>query len=161
MDPSPETAVLIQVATRNVPGALIASGNIRWYATRATWSQQMVVGGLASWTKAAGGVAPSARHPLPAVTVSAVRSQTDQVSFHVDRTGVPVLVRVSYFPSWHATGAMGPWRAEPNLMVVVPTAHDVTLTYGSSGPDTLGLALTLIGVLVLAALVWRRFSSFA
>ena len=35
IDPSPETAVLIQVATRNVPGALIASGDIRWYAARA------------------------------------------------------------------------------------------------------------------------------
>jgi len=36
IDPSRETAVLIQIATRNVPGALIASGNIRWYATRAS-----------------------------------------------------------------------------------------------------------------------------
>ena len=36
VDPSPETAVLIQIATRNVTGALIASGNIRWYATRAS-----------------------------------------------------------------------------------------------------------------------------
>jgi methyl-accepting chemotaxis protein len=36
LDPSPETAVLIQIATRNVPTALIASGNIRWYATRAS-----------------------------------------------------------------------------------------------------------------------------
>ena len=36
VDPSSETAVLIQIATRNVPSALIASGNIRWYATRAS-----------------------------------------------------------------------------------------------------------------------------
>ena len=36
IDPSPETAVLIQIATRNVPSALVASGNIRWYATRAS-----------------------------------------------------------------------------------------------------------------------------
>ena len=36
VDPSAETAVLIQIATRNVPEALIASGNIRWYATRAS-----------------------------------------------------------------------------------------------------------------------------
>src|SRR5258706_593901 len=36
VDPSPETAVLIQIAARNVPGALIASGNVRWYAGRAT-----------------------------------------------------------------------------------------------------------------------------
>ena len=28
--------MLIQIATRNVPGALIASGNVRWYATRAS-----------------------------------------------------------------------------------------------------------------------------
>ncbi|HEY4213879.1 MAG TPA: methyl-accepting chemotaxis protein [Steroidobacteraceae bacterium] len=36
IDPSPETAVLIQIATRNVPGALIASGDVRWYAGRAS-----------------------------------------------------------------------------------------------------------------------------
>ncbi len=36
VDPSPETSVLIQIATHDVPEALIASGNIRWYATRAS-----------------------------------------------------------------------------------------------------------------------------
>jgi methyl-accepting chemotaxis protein len=36
VDPSPETAVLIQIATHDVPEALIASGNIRWYANRAS-----------------------------------------------------------------------------------------------------------------------------
>jgi methyl-accepting chemotaxis protein len=36
VDPSPETAVLIAIATRNVPDALIASGNVRWYAARAS-----------------------------------------------------------------------------------------------------------------------------
>ena len=65
----------------------------------------------------------------------------DQISFHVDKTGVPVLVKISYFPDWHATGAEGPWRAEPNLMVVVPTSHNVVLYYGSSGPGDLGESL--------------------
>ncbi len=130
----------------------------RWYADPAEWSQQLVAGGLASWTKAPLGVAPAEHHALPAVTVSDVHATDDQVSFHVSRTGVPVLVRVSYFPSWHATGAQGPWRSEPNLMVVVPTAHDVTLTYGMSGPDKLGLVLSVIGVFVLLVLVWRRFA---
>jgi methyl-accepting chemotaxis protein len=36
VDPSPQTAALIQIATRDVPGALIASGNVQWYATRAS-----------------------------------------------------------------------------------------------------------------------------
>ena len=34
IDPSPETAVLIQIATRNVPAALIATHDVRWYAAR-------------------------------------------------------------------------------------------------------------------------------
>jgi methyl-accepting chemotaxis protein len=36
VDPSPQTASLIEIATRDVPGALIASGNVQWYATRAS-----------------------------------------------------------------------------------------------------------------------------
>jgi methyl-accepting chemotaxis protein len=36
VDPSPQTAALIQIAARDVPGALIASGNVQWYATRAS-----------------------------------------------------------------------------------------------------------------------------
>jgi methyl-accepting chemotaxis protein len=35
VDPSPQTAALIAVATRDVPGALIAAGEVQWYATSA------------------------------------------------------------------------------------------------------------------------------
>ena len=35
VDPSPRTAALIQVATHDVPDALIASGEVQWYATSA------------------------------------------------------------------------------------------------------------------------------
>ncbi len=35
VDPSPQTAALIQVATRDVPGALVAAGQMQWYATSA------------------------------------------------------------------------------------------------------------------------------
>ena len=48
-------------------------------------------------------------------------------------------------------------------MVVVPTSHDVTLTYGSSSADVLGLAATVIGWSALVGLFvvptlrsWRR-----
>ena len=71
----------------------------------------------------------------PATTVSDVRQTDGSISFHVDRVGTPVEVRVSYFPNWQASGADGPWRVAPNLMVVVPTSHDVTLTYGSVPAD--------------------------
>ena len=78
--------------------------------------------------------------------------QTDSsISFHVDRVGTPVEVRVSYFPNWKATGADGPWRAAPNLMVVVPTSHDVTLTYGSSPSDEIGQVVSLVSLAAAVA----------
>ena len=73
-----------------------------------------------------------------------------KVSFHVSRVGVPVVVRVSYYPRWHASGASGPWRVSPNLMVVVPTARDVTLTYGADATNEVGIALTLAALAVAA-----------
>ncbi|MDQ1519923.1 MAG: hypothetical protein QOI55_996, partial [Actinomycetota bacterium] len=76
--------------------------------------------------------------------------------FHVSRTGVPVVVKSSYFPNWQATGANGPWRLAPNLMVVVPTERDVALTYGVTGVDWLGRLGTLLGIVGLVLLVlWK------
>jgi hypothetical protein len=37
-------------------------------------------------------------------------------------------------------------------MVVVPTSHDVSLTYGTSGADVLGLLASLVGLVALAGL---------
>ena len=45
----------------------------------------------------------------------------------------------------------------PNLMVVVPTSHHVTLTYGTTPVNQLGEAATVIGVLALIGLVgWPK-----
>ena len=68
------------------------------------------------------------------------------ISFTVDKVGVPVLVRASYFPNWTVRGADGPYRVTPNLMVVVPTETDVELTYGRSPIELISLGLTLTGV---------------
>jgi hypothetical protein len=76
------------------------------------------------------------------------------VSFDVDRPGVPVLVKVSYFPNWRAHGARGPWRATPNEMVVVPTRRHVTLAYEKTAIDDAGLLVTAAAVLGLIVL-WR------
>jgi hypothetical protein len=59
---------------------------------------------------------------------------------------VPVLVKISYFPNWHVSGAKGPYRIAPNLMVVVPTSTDVHLTYERSRLDYFAYLLTLIGI---------------
>jgi hypothetical protein len=135
-----------------------------WYADPGRWSQQLVAAGPSSWATAGAAAASSGRTlsaiPEPTVTVSHVQVGSDTVRFHVDRTGVPVLVKVSYFPSWQASGATGPYRAMPNLMVVVPTNHDVVLHYGTSPAARLGTWLTVVGVGCLAVLVARRRHGF-
>ena len=127
-----------------------------WYADPTRWDVPLAAGGPASWERVTADQQPKAV-PVPHTTVSDVHSGTDTISFHVSRTGTPVVVRTSYFPNWHASGAQGPWRITPNLMVVVPTSHQVTLSYGSSPADLVGLAASVAGVATLAGLwLWRR-----
>jgi hypothetical protein len=90
---------------------------------------------------------------LPAVEVSDVVIDQQSLSFSVDQIGVPVLVKVSYFPNWEASGADGPFRIAPNMMVVVPTANEVTLTYGRTTKDWTFLLLTLVGIGL--CVLWR------
>ena len=85
------------------------------------------------------------------VEVSDIVRGNHLISFTVSRIGVPILVRTSYFPNWSASGAEGPYRVTPNLMVVVPTDVRVELSYGRSGVESASLLITLAG---LAAAGW-------
>jgi hypothetical protein len=87
--------------------------------------------------------------------VSNVEVDTMAIRFDVDQIGLPVLVRTSYFPNWQVSGADGPYRVAPNLMVVVPTDTSVELTYGRSGIEVFAMGLTLVGVIF--AFASRRF----
>jgi hypothetical protein len=91
-------------------------------------------------------------------------TMTDQtIDFTTDRIGEPHIVKVSYFPNWHAEGAKGPWLLSPGLMVVVPTQAHVRLVYGDTPVETAGKTLTGLGlaILVLPALpgAFRRLGA--
>lgn len=90
--------------------------------------------------------------PLPPVQVSNITWDDDDVIFDVDQPGVPVLVKVSYFPNWKVSGGEGPYRVAPNLMVVIPTSNHVRLHYGYVGVDYAANALTLLGIVALILL---------
>ena len=89
---------------------------------------------------------------LPAVNVSEVVIDEQELSFTVDQVGVPVLVKVSYFPNWVVDGAEGPYRVAPNMMVVVPTENEVTLSFERSSSDVFFYLLTLLGIGMLIVL---------
>lgn len=92
------------------------------------------------------------RVELPEVEVSNIEWGRESIEFDVDQIGVPVLVKVSYFPNWKVDGADGPYRVTPNLMVVVPTDTHVRLHYGYIGIDYVSYALTGIGIVALVFL---------
>ncbi len=68
------------------------------------------------------------------------------ISFTTNAIGVPHLVKTSYFPNWQATGAEGPYRASPSLMVVIPTQENVSLEFGRTWAENLGMVLTILAI---------------
>ena len=131
--------------------------SVSWYGHPDRWSVELAAGGEPSWPRVSAHATNPPEVRVPNTKVTRIRQSANSISFHVDRVGTPVLVKISYFPNWHAIGADGPWRVTPNLMVVVPTTHDVTLAYGSSTPETLGLIASIGGVVILlGSLVARR-----
>jgi phosphomannomutase len=124
-----------------------------WYTDPSRWRVPLAAGGPEEWQRIAVGEEPAAI-PVDPTGISNISTDTDRISFDVTRTGSPVLVKMSYFPNWKVSGAEGPWRVSPNLMVVVPTSQHVTLHYGYTWVEELGWVIALLGLLGLV-LLWR------
>lgn len=128
---------------------------VDWYQHEDRWDVPLAASGPKDWPRVQGADPTPPRDAVAAATVNNIRATDDGISFDVDQPGTPVLVKASYFPNWQASGAKGPWRVTPNLMVVVPTAKHVSLHYGTTPVDVLGWVLTLLGI-VGAVWLWRR-----
>ena len=88
--------------------------------------------------------------------VTDVVLEDHRISFTTDAIGVPHLVKVSYFPNWTATGAEGPYRAAPSLMIVIPTDEHVVIDFKQSWPERTGMLVTVVVIGLLAASMIRR-----
>ena len=131
------------------------SANEYWWTTPSAWSVLGASDGPSNWPRVR---AMTAMRTVsaPVALVSKTSSTSSSISFHVSRVGTPVLVRMSYYPRWHVAGANGPYRVSPNFMVVVPTAKEVTLSYGSSSVTSIGGLITLLAVARGGVLLARR-----
>jgi hypothetical protein len=118
---------------------------VEWYLDPERWDVPLATSGPESWARVAADDPDPPRSALPPVEVTGVETGTDEISFRVDQTGVPVLVKASYFPNWRVDGAEGPYRVSPNQMVVIPTENEVTLSYGTSWIDVLGWLMSIAG----------------
>ena len=124
-----------------------------WYMDPTAWNVWPSSGGPKDWQRIAEGETPTA-NPTTPVAVTNTQIGRDTISFDVTKPGTPILVKVSYFPNWKVSGAEGPWRVGPNLMVVVPTSDHVTLSYGMTMVDWGSWFATILGVVGIV-LLWR------
>lgn len=128
---------------------------VPWFSDPNALDRPLTDDGPAAWTRAPAAKARAAKkQPLPKVDVSNIHTTESSIEFDVSRTGVPVMVKTSWYPNWTAEGAEGPWRATPNFMVVVPTSKHVKLTFSTATVDWVGRVLTLVGLVGLGGLVW-------
>jgi hypothetical protein len=131
---------------------------VPWFDDPDALDRPLTDGGPARWVRAPmedARAQPEER--LPAVEVTNIRRSNERIEFDVSRTGVPVMVKTSFYPNWEVSGAEGPWRATPNFMVVVPTERHVVVSYGTTTWEWLGRVLTVLGIVGLVLLVlWGR-----
>jgi hypothetical protein len=139
------------------------SSQAKWLDANQTWwlapklqSVYLAMSGPSSWPRANSVTSMTTSGTLPPVKVSHVKAGLQSLSFHVSRVGVPMLVKISYYPRWHVTGGTGPFRVSPNLMVVVPTSKNVSLNYTSTPSLTIGNIVS--DLTVLAGLVTIFFA---
>jgi hypothetical protein len=95
----------------------------------------------------------------PTTSVTDIHVTNHRISFRVKRLNRPVLIRETYSPEWHVWGANQVYQAEPNEMMVVPTRHDVLLTFENPASVPLGFVVTLLSWVWLTALLlvpWRH-----
>jgi len=140
------------------------AGGRTWQDAAVEWFQDptrndvpLAADGPKEWARVEPSSPDVPRRPTSRAEVSGIRTDDDGISFDVERPGTPVLVKASHFPNWQASGARGPWRVTPNLMVVIPTGSHVELRYATTGVESMGWVLSLIG-LVLVVLLGVRGS---
>ncbi len=175
--PATHLPSVYDVPERGLLGSLIGSGTVtgpdgeplpsfhdlslEWYEDIENIDRWIVADGPDDWPRIQSiEERPDEELEVPPGAVSDIVVDNHRISFSTDAVGVPHMIKVSYFPNWEATGADGPWRASPSLMVVVPTQEEVVVEFQDTWAETGGKLLTFGGVaslvIVGGMLIWRR-----
>jgi len=147
----PESS-LVDVATY-VPsvydGSDFTQATLDWYDNIDQLDRWIVADGPTDWPRVGDDLTMTAIPESETGVVSDIKLTNDEISFHTTAVGAPHMIKVSYFPDWHATGAEGPYRAAPSTMVVVPTQEDVVLQFHASLVEKAANVITILTLVLL------------
>lgn len=133
--------------------------SLEWYDDVDNLDHWLVEEGPADWPRVTSvDERLSFHNPYDQVgVISNLVHEDHRLSFTTSAVGVPHFVKVSYFPNWQVKGADGPYRAAPSLMVVVPTEENVVLEFRNTTAENIGIALTVLALVGLAAYAYLRW----
>lgn len=149
-------STLVESITTPVGVQAIPLSERDWASASAKWLATYDLDASAPYLVEEGPAEFDAQTTNAPVAVSKVSVSEEKISFTVSRIGVPILVKVSHSPRWVAKNAAGPYRAAPNLMVVVPTSQDVVLEFSNPVWTKVGPLASLAFLSVLAFLQFRH-----
>ncbi|MEE9582249.1 MAG: hypothetical protein V3W36_04840, partial [Acidimicrobiia bacterium] len=129
---------------------------IKWYDDIEGLDRWFVEDGPAAWRRIDNVSLRSRAAIRTSGVVTDIVLEDHRISFSTTAVGVPHLVKVSWFPNWTATGADGPYRAAPSLMIVVPTQQDVVIDFKERLPETAGKVISVATILGLGTMAFIR-----
>lgn len=89
--------------------------------------------------------------------VEAVEQRSDgSLRFRTEHLDQPHVIACTFFPSWRVRGARAVYFLTPGYLLVYPTENEVILYHGKGVVERLGVALSIVGVLVLLGLFGRK-----
>jgi phosphomannomutase len=135
-----------------------------WYLSPSDWRIEVASNGPAYWSrinyysgelasKKGVNLSKLTESKLPSVKITDLKSSLTSISFNVNRINVPVDIKISYFPNFHAVNALGPYRIFPNQMVVIPTGNHVTVYFGATPINWLEYFISGIGLIGLVLII--------
>jgi hypothetical protein len=127
-----------------------------WYTLADPAAQRFATAGPADWPRGTWSAttatsASAATSAAADVKIANFAGGNDWLAFDVSKPGVPILVRATYFPTWSASGATGPYRVSPGWMVVVPTGTHVRL---DNNADFMEIAPSIVTLMAVGAVIW-------
>jgi len=82
--------------------------------------------------------------------------EQERITFDTSCPGRPHIVKVSYFPRWHASDGSPVQLVSPGFMLVYPSASHFEMVYRRNAIDWLALSLTFLGIAVWLWCVFDR-----
>ncbi len=92
----------------------------------------------------------------PVGKVSNEKIENHKISFTTTATGMPHIIKTTYYPNWTVKGAPGIHMVTPGFMLVYPHSNQVELRYGYTRADNTGKIVSLLFVVCAIVITARR-----